>query len=162
MPGIRHGRRQLHGRRLLGVDGGRGREPPPVDRRRQLAVTRYFAIAGTAMGVPAGAGAATAGPFRTSASATVLSCASHRSKSAPTSLSKFMNIPNALPTKPPLLPFIVHVTRVPAASGANVNSVAFVDANGRMNSSLMSSFDAGTAPTIVMRPSPTLSLPVQK
>src|SRR2546429_311527 len=104
------------------------------------------------------AAADAAGDLCPSASATALSCASPFSKSFPIILSMFMKTENAFPAKP-LCPSIVHVTSVPPPLGAKVKVLELVEANGFRNSSLMRSISPGRASTMVILPSPTLSLP---
>src|SRR5439155_85574 len=105
-------------------------------------------------------GAGACADFTASASATALSCASPRSKSPPTILSMSITSENALPAKS-LCPSIVQVTCVVPPWGVKSNRVVATEANGLMNSSLMAMSWPGRASMIVMRPSPTLSLPFQ-
>jgi hypothetical protein len=64
-------------------------------------------------------------------------------------------------------PSIAHVTFVPSGLGVNVNVASFLHANGLTNSSLIAICEAFALSelwalcTIVMRPSPALSLPAQ-
>src|SRR5688572_15058431 len=93
-------------------------------------------------------------------STVVFICASPRSKSRPIIRSgPPMTRQNAFAMKLSFLPLIVQVTAVPDPAGAKSNTVSAVDSKGRTNASLILTCLAGWLSTMVMLPSPTLSLP---
>ena len=70
----------------------------------------------------------------------------------------FITMQAALAMKP-FSPSMAQVTLVPSGTLVNVNVAALVEAKGLVNSSLMPICEPFSLVTMVMRPSPALSLP---
>jgi RNA polymerase sigma-70 factor (ECF subfamily) len=115
---------------------------------------------GASLGAGSSAGGGSGGGGGGTAAVTTSRSASPFSKSPPTILSMFMTSDIAFATKL-LWPLIDHVTSVPRPPPRMSNCAVFVAWNGFRNSRRIVTLSGGTLSVIVMRPSPTSSLPTQ-